>query len=56
MWATHVAGSQGMRNVSQILERKGGRVVAVGEDSPVLEAIRLMAEHHIGAVLVMQRR
>jgi CBS domain-containing protein len=42
-----------MRNVSQILERKGGQVVSVGRDAPVLEAIRLMAEHHIGAVLVM---
>ena len=43
-----------MRNVSQILERKGGRVVAIAEDQPVLEAVRLMAEHHIGAVLVMR--
>lgn len=43
-----------MRNVSHILERKGSRVVAIGRDAPVLEAIRLMAEHHIGAVLVMQ--
>lgn len=42
-----------MSKVSQILERKGGRVVSVGKDAPVLEAIRLMAEHHIGAVLVM---
>jgi CBS domain-containing protein len=42
-----------MSKVSQILERKGGRVVAVSKDAPVLEAIRLMAEHHIGAVLVM---
>lgn len=43
-----------MRNVSQILERKGSRVVAISEDQPVLEAVRLMAEHHIGAVLVMR--
>ena len=42
-----------MRNASQILERKGDRVVSVGRESPVLEAIRLMAEHHIGAVLVI---
>jgi len=42
-----------MSRVSQILERKGSRVVTVGRDAPVLEAIRLMAEHHIGAVLVM---
>lgn len=43
-----------MRNVSQILERKGHRVVSLAGDAPVLEAIRLMAEHHIGAVLVMR--
>lgn len=43
-----------MRQISQILQRKGSRVVSVAEDAPVLEAIRLMAEHHIGAVLVMR--
>jgi CBS domain-containing protein len=42
-----------MRNVSQIMERKGSQVVAVARQAPVLEAIRIMAEHHIGAVLVM---
>jgi CBS domain-containing protein len=43
-----------MRNVSHILERKGSRIVSVAGQAPVLEAIRLMAEHHIGAVLVMR--
>ena len=43
-----------MRNVSQILERKGNRVVSITEDQPVLEVVRLMAEHHIGAVVVMR--
>jgi CBS domain-containing protein len=43
-----------MRNVSQIMERKGSQVVSVTRNSPVLEAIRVMAEHHIGAVLVME--
>ncbi len=43
-----------MRNVSHILERKGSRVVCLTREQPVLEAVRLMAEHHIGAVLVMQ--
>lgn len=42
-----------MRTVSQIIERKGSRVVSVAREAPVLEAIRVMAEHHIGAVLVM---
>ena len=43
-----------MRNVSHILERKGSRVVSLAREQPVLEAVRLMAEHHTGAVLVMQ--
>jgi CBS domain-containing protein len=43
-----------MRHASQILERKGDRVVSIGKDAPVLDAIRLMAEHHIGAVLVIE--
>ena len=43
-----------MRNVSQIIDRKGSQVVSVTRQSPVLEAIRVMAEHHIGAVLVME--
>jgi CBS domain-containing protein len=43
-----------MRNVSQIIGRKGGRAVSVSREAPVLEAIRVMAEHHIGAVLVME--
>ncbi len=43
-----------MRNVSQILEKKGSRIVTIAEDQPVLDAVRLMAEHHIGAVLVMR--
>jgi CBS domain-containing protein len=43
-----------MRNVSQIIDRKGSQVVSVARQAPVLEAIRVMAEHHIGAVLVME--
>jgi CBS domain-containing protein len=43
-----------MRNVNQILDEKGGRVYSVPREAPVLEVIRLMAEQHIGSVLVMQ--
>ena len=43
-----------MRNVNQILANKNGRLVTVPKEAPVLEVIRLMAEHHIGSVLVMQ--
>lgn len=43
-----------MRNVNQILAGKYGRLYTVPKEAPVLEVIRLMAEHHIGSVLVMQ--
>lgn len=43
-----------MRNVNQILDEKGSHVFAVPREAPVLEVIRLMAEQHIGSVLVMQ--
>ena len=39
--------------ISSILERKGGRVVTVRSDSPVREAVQLLAEHRIGAVVVV---
>ena len=43
-----------MTSVRQLLEGKGRQVFSVGPQAPVLEAIRLMAEHHIGALLVMK--
>jgi CBS domain-containing protein len=43
-----------MRTVRQLLDGKGRRVVAIAPEDPVLEAIQLMADHHIGAVLVMR--
>lgn len=42
-----------MRTVRQVLESKNPEVHAVGPDAPVIEALRLMAEHGIGAVLVL---
>lgn len=42
-----------MSYVRQILEAKGHAAFAVEPDSPVLDAIRLMAEEHVGALLVM---
>jgi CBS domain-containing protein len=42
-----------MRTVRQLLETKSPAIHAIRPESPVLDAIRLMAEHHIGAVLVM---
>lgn len=43
-----------MHSVRQLLEGKSARVVSVVQETPVLEVIRLMAEHGIGSVLVMR--
>jgi CBS domain-containing protein len=43
-----------MRTVRQLLESKAPGVYAIGPDAPVIEAIRLMAEKRIGALLVME--
>jgi CBS domain-containing protein len=43
-----------MHSIRQILEGKTAQVVCVTEQTPVLEVIRLMAEHAIGSVLVMR--
>ena len=42
-----------MRTVRHLLESKAPEVYAIGPDQPVLEAIKLMAEKRIGALLVM---
>ncbi len=43
-----------MTTVRQLLDRKGRAIFSVGPEDPVLEAIQLMADHHVGALLVMQ--
>jgi CBS domain-containing protein len=43
-----------MRTVRHLLESKAPEIYAIGPDQPVLDAIRLMAEKSIGALLVMQ--
>ena len=42
-----------MLSVAQLLEQKPKGIYSVQPDDPVLTAIRKMAEHHIGALLVM---
>ncbi len=42
-----------MRTVRQLLDSKSPAIHAIAPDAPVLDAIRLMAEARIGAVLVM---
>lgn len=43
-----------MERVAQLLEHKGYTVYSIEPDKPVLEAIRLMAQHGVGALVVMQ--
>ena len=43
-----------MATASQLLKQKARAIYSVPPDAPVLEAIREMAEHSIGALLVMQ--
>jgi len=43
-----------MQTAAQLIRHKGGGIYSVSPDAPVLEAIRAMAEHSCGALLVMQ--
>jgi len=43
-----------MTTVRTLLERKGRAIYSVESQAAVLDAIRLMAEHHVGALLVMR--
>ena len=42
-----------MHNARDLIRRKGGRVFSVKPDVTVLQALELMAEKNIGAVMVM---
>ncbi|GAB7564444.1 CBS domain-containing protein [Methylobacillus methanolivorans] len=44
-----------MKTVRQVLETKGSTIYSVSPESLVYDALLLMAEHHIGALVVMQR-
>ena len=41
-----------MLTLKQLLDRKGHAVISIGPDEPVLEAVRCMADRHVGALLV----
>ncbi|HEV2229529.1 MAG TPA: CBS domain-containing protein [Steroidobacteraceae bacterium] len=43
-----------MTTVRMLLERKGRAIFSVEPQAAVLDAIRLMAEHHVGALVVMR--
>ena len=44
-----------MQTVSQLLHVKGGQIFSVAPTDSVLRAIEIMADRHIGALLVMQQ-
>lgn len=43
-----------MRQVKHLLESKGNAIFSINPDAPVLDAIKHMAEHRVGALLVMR--
>jgi CBS domain-containing protein len=43
-----------MTSVRQLLDGKGRAIYSIGPEDPVLEAIRLMADRHVGALVVMK--
>ncbi|MCX7671557.1 MAG: CBS domain-containing protein, partial [Anaerolineae bacterium] len=43
-----------MAKVRELLAAKGAAIHAIGPDEPVLAAIQAMADHGIGALLVMR--
>jgi CBS domain-containing protein len=51
---TEVPVENVMAVVAQLLKHKRDTIFSVDPEAPVLEAIRLMAEHGVGALLVMQ--
>ena len=43
-----------MKNVKDILARKGTNITTVTPETPVLEALKIMADQNIGSVVVME--
>lgn len=43
-----------MNTVNDILRRKGNKAISVAPDTSVLEALKVMAVHNIGSVVIMQ--
>jgi len=43
-----------MRSVSAVLSRKGAKITSVSPQTPVAEALKIMAEKNIGSVVVME--
>jgi CBS domain-containing protein len=44
-----------MQTVRQLLNKKGAHVVSVSPETSVYDAIKMMAEHEIGALVVLEK-
>lgn len=42
-----------MKKVRDVLQIKGTEIYSIGPDDPVYEAIKVMAEHRVGALMVL---
>ena len=42
-----------MITLDMLLDRKGRQVLSIGPEAPVIDAVRTMAERHVGALLVL---
>ena len=43
-----------MLTLNHLLDKKGHSILSVSPDVPVIDAVRIMAESHVGALLVMK--
>ena len=43
-----------MKTIKQLLENKGSKILSIDPNSSVFDAIKSMANHHIGSLIVMQ--
>ena len=43
-----------MRTASQLLASKGDQIFSIEPDAPVLQALQVMADRHVGALLVLR--
>jgi len=50
----HILKEAGMTLLRDIIQKKGGDVYSVNPDATVLEALKLMADKNIGAVLILE--
>ena len=43
-----------VKTAEQILQEKGGNLIAVGEETVILEALKIMVESKVGSILVKE--